>query len=121
MEIGIPTFFSESASSFNFNNLNNSICNYIAYEKNYVSCEVLDMGAQFISGIILQEVFKDILHLLNFNVNDLIVRDVPNEKFALYGVGIGELFLCVGMWVGAFAITLTYDRKKRVSKLSSTK
>lgn len=119
LEVGIPTCFSEFTNTINFNKLEKSICSYIAYERNYVTCEILDMGCSFILGGILQNIISDLLP--NLDIDNLIFHDVPNKKFALYGVGIGELFLCVGMWVGAFAFVLIYDRKKRVANMSNKK
>lgn len=121
LEVGFPTFFSEYIADItdHKNDLKESICNYVAYERNYVSCEILDMGSQFIIGTMLNKIIGDVLPDLNFD--NLIFHDVPNKKFALYGVGIGELFLCVGMWVGAFALSLTYDRKKRIPNMSGGK
>jgi putative membrane protein len=78
------------------------------------------MGSQFIIGVALDEIIKQ-LPLPNLDVDNWIYHDVPNKKFAIYGVGIGELFLCVGMWVGAFGMVLIYDRKKRVADLKTGK
>lgn len=119
LEIGFPTYFSQFVGESS-SELDQSVCNYVAYERNYVSCEILDMGSQFIIGVALDEIIKH-LPLPILDVDNWIYHDVPNKKFAIYGVGIGELFLCVGMWVGAFGMVLIYDRKKRVPGLNGSK
>jgi putative membrane protein len=36
-------------------------------------------------------------------------------------MGIGQMFLCIGMWVGAFGMIMVLDRHRRVKKISTRK
>jgi hypothetical protein len=44
---------------------------------------------------IVSVVLPDLVTLLD--PGTYIYVDIPNEAFAKYGIGIGELFICVGM------------------------
>jgi hypothetical protein len=44
---------------------------------------------------IVSDLLPDFANLLN--PGTYIHVDIPNEAFAKYGIGIGELFICVGM------------------------
>jgi type III secretory pathway component EscT len=76
----------------------------------------------FMTGSLLSYVF-------NYTIPDSIIPyvtpgtyinvDVPNDAFAKYGVGIGELFICVGMFVGCIAMVTVLDRRQRVKTTNS--
>ncbi|MDR0545701.1 MAG: ABC transporter permease [Mycoplasmataceae bacterium] len=101
--------------------INGLIDNYISYQMNFLSCEILDLGASFALGIIMQTLYDDIVGKTLPDINNIVHNDVPNKKYAIYGVGVGELFICIGMWVGGYAIVLGLDRKKRAKGLSPYK
>ncbi|QHX36500.1 hypothetical protein [Spiroplasma sp. BIUS-1] len=56
---------------------------------------------------------KEELSLINF--------DQQGSKNGVYGIGLGEFFICIGLFVGTFMQTFIYDRGKRSHNLSSTK
>jgi hypothetical protein len=77
--------------------INGLIDNYISYQMNFLSCEILDLGASFALGIIMQTLYNDIVGKTLPDINNIVHNDVPNKKYAIYGVGVGELFICIGM------------------------
>lgn len=119
MVIAFATDFTDSFDINNHDSVNGLIDKYIGYQMNFISCEILDMGSRFAVGAVLSAIFQDFNLFDNFQ--NTIHTDIPNQKYAIYGVGIGELFICVGMWVGGYALVIGLDRKKRAKKLSPYK
>jgi hypothetical protein len=52
------------------------------------------MGGNFIVTSLLQNAID---MFTPFNFDELINDDIPNGDFAIYGIGVGQMFLCIGM------------------------
>ncbi|MBE4704308.1 hypothetical protein [Spiroplasma platyhelix] len=50
------------------------------------------------------------------NLDDFIKTTIVGSQFNPYGIGLGQFFLCIGLWVGTLMQTFVYDRAKRVKK-----
>ncbi|WP_338971663.1 ABC transporter permease [Spiroplasma endosymbiont of Panorpa germanica] len=48
-----------------------------------------------------------------------LTSHIDGIEHNLYGLGLGQFFLCIGAWVGVLMQTFIYDRKKRVSSASN--
>ncbi|AXK51408.1 ABC transporter permease [Spiroplasma alleghenense] len=48
-----------------------------------------------------------------------ITSGIDGIDYNLYGLGLGQFFLCIGAWVGVLMQTFIYDRKKRVQSAST--
>lgn len=48
------------------------------------------------------------------NLGDFLKTTIVGSQFNAYGIGLGQFFLCIGLWVGALMQTFVYDRAKRV-------
>lgn len=49
-------------------------------------------------------------------MDDFIKTTIVGSQFNPYGIGLGEFFLCIGLWVGTLMQTFVFDRAKRVKK-----
>ncbi|WP_339021472.1 hypothetical protein [Spiroplasma endosymbiont of Atherix ibis] len=56
---------------------------------------------------------KEELNMINF--------DQQGARNGIYGIGLGEFFICIGLFVGTFMQTFIYDRGKRSHNLSAKK
>ncbi len=52
--------------------------------------------------------FPDLAGIVNTNI--------VGSQYNPYGIGLGQFFLCIGLWVGTLMQTFIYDRAKRVKK-----
>jgi hypothetical protein len=108
MHIDIPTSFTESfinclnAIKVKFNvdfyskYLNDTSVNeFITYQKNYLCGEILHESSTLVTSTIITSIFSDALPLPD--LDKYINEYIPNGEFATYGVGIGQLFMCVSM------------------------
>jgi hypothetical protein len=43
------------------------------------------------------------------------------SEFNFYGIGLGEYFICIGLFVGTLSQVVVYDKKKRVKKVKAPK
>lgn len=50
------------------------------------------------------------------DLGELLKTTIVGSQFNPYGIGLGEFFLCIGLWVGTLMQTFVYDRAKRVKK-----
>lgn len=48
------------------------------------------------------------------NLGDFFKTTIVGSQFNPYGIGLGQFFLCIGLWVGILMQTFVYDRAKRV-------
>lgn len=48
------------------------------------------------------------------NLDDIIKTTIVGSQFNAYGIGLGQFFLCIGIWVGTLMQSFVYDRAKRV-------
>ncbi|WP_368486520.1 hypothetical protein [Spiroplasma sp. DGKH1] len=64
----------------------------------------------------------DLLSALGGGINSLLFPDlggimqtnIVGSDFNPYGIGLGQFFLCIGLWVGTLMQTFVFDRAKRV-------
>jgi hypothetical protein len=83
--------------------LDGAINCFSTYQKSYFVGMTIESVLPFIVGMMMNDVVTDIIsgYFPNFvtllNPGTYIHVDIPNEAFAKYGIGIGELFICVGM------------------------
>jgi hypothetical protein len=78
------------------NSMSNTVNNYITFQKNFFVGEVLNMAGDFVTEQIISNFMSGVLPT-NFDLSKLINKDVPNGQFDQYGIGIGEMFMCVGL------------------------
>ncbi len=45
--------------------------------------------------------------------NELITSGVIGEEYSVYGIGLGQFFLFISIWVGVLMLTFVLDRKRR--------
>ncbi|QHX35711.1 hypothetical protein STIUS_v1c01560 [Spiroplasma sp. TIUS-1] len=76
---------------------------------------------------IIQELIKDVINIVGLggqtnNIIDVEIQGLKNgnNAIAIYGIGLGEFFILIGMFVGTLMQTFVYDRAKRVKKLTNT-
>lgn len=50
------------------------------------------------------------------NLGDFFKTTIVGSQFNPYGIGLGQFFLCIGLWVGILMQTFVYDCAKRVKK-----
>lgn len=48
------------------------------------------------------------------NLDDFLKTTIVGSQFNPYGIGLGQFFLCIGLWVGTLMQTFVFDRAKRV-------
>lgn len=58
------------------------------------------------------------------NISQLVIPELINVEIqgtenGIYGIGLGQFFLLIGMYVGALMQTFVFDRAKRVHKLTA--
>lgn len=75
---------------------------------------------------IVQDLIKDVINVVGLggqsnNVIDVEIQGLKHgdNAIAIYGIGLGEFFILIGMFVGTLMQTFVYDRAKRVKKLTS--
>jgi hypothetical protein len=78
-------------------NLNGAINSYTTYAKSFFIGEIIDQMSPMVIGSIFSNFFSAIPSPIDINPNDFINSDVPNGRFNNYGIGIGEMFMCVGL------------------------
>jgi hypothetical protein len=73
--------------------LQNQINFFLTFQKNYLAGELIQQVAPFIIGSMIDNfINQDVI-----NFNNFINEDITNEHNAVYGIGVGELFICVGL------------------------
>lgn len=50
------------------------------------------------------------------DLGDYFKTNIVGSEYNPYGIGLGQFFLCIGLWVGTLMQTFIYDRAKRVKK-----
>lgn len=50
------------------------------------------------------------------NLAGIVKTNIVGSQYNPYGIGLGQFFLCIGIWVGTLMQTFIYDRAKRVKK-----
>jgi putative membrane protein len=55
------------------------------------------------------------------NIAGYISSNTIGNEFNFYGIGLGEYFICIGLFVGTLSQVVVYDKKKRVKKLKAPK
>lgn len=48
------------------------------------------------------------------DLGDILKTTIVGSQFNPYGIGLGQFFLCIGLWVGILMQTFVYDRAKRI-------
>ncbi|AVN60598.1 hypothetical protein CG007_03225 [Mesoplasma entomophilum] len=56
-----------------------------------------------------------------FDKFDVVNIEIAGLKNGIYGIGIGEFFIIIGLFVGTFMQTFIYDRARRTKKLKAGK
>jgi hypothetical protein len=56
-----------------------------------------------------------------FNVNSYVSYTTIGHEYDLYGMGLGEYFVCIGLCVGTLTQIMVYDKKKRVRRIRAAK
>ncbi|AHI53675.1 hypothetical protein SSABA_v1c02630 [Spiroplasma sabaudiense Ar-1343] len=51
--------------------------------------------------------------------SNFLTSQIDGSNTNVYGIGLGQFFLCIGVWIGALMQTFIYDRKKRVESASN--
>ncbi|WP_425380072.1 ABC transporter [Spiroplasma endosymbiont of Stenodema calcarata] len=77
------------------------------------SKDILNKDEYFANSNELGRHLKDIGNIIDIPYN---VQGYENNK---YGIGLGELFMLIGVWVGALTQTFVYDRKGRTKQTLS--
>lgn len=54
----------------------------------------------------------------NISTNDFFGFKLQGNENGLYGIGLGQFFLVIGLWIGVLMHTFVFDRAKRKSKLT---
>ncbi|AGR41966.1 hypothetical protein [Spiroplasma diminutum] len=73
---------------------------------------------------IKEELIKIIIKYMMGKIDEglsIVNFDQKGSRNAMYGIGLGEFFICIGLFVGTFMQTFIYDRAKRYTKLNSIK
>ncbi|WP_338983803.1 hypothetical protein [Spiroplasma endosymbiont of Othius punctulatus] len=76
---------------------------------------------------IVKELVRDVVNIFGLggksgDIVDVEIQGLTNsggDMIAIYGIGLGEFFILIGMFVGTLMQTFIYDRAKRVHKLNS--
>lgn len=50
------------------------------------------------------------------NLDNIVTSSIQGSQFAVYGIGLGEFFVCIGIWVGILMQTFVFDRDIRRPK-----
>lgn len=50
------------------------------------------------------------------DLGDFVKTNIVGSEYNPYGIGLGQFFLCIGLWVGTLMQTFIYDRAKRIKK-----
>jgi hypothetical protein len=77
--------------------LRNEIGYFSTYQKNYFVGETLEAASPFIVGALLTSLLGPFISNTPLNPNSYIVENIPNGQFGEYGIGIGQMFICIGM------------------------
>jgi hypothetical protein len=58
---------------------------------------------------------------MKVSVQNYVDYTVIGDQHKEYGIGLGPLFICIGMCVGTISQTMVYDKKKRVRRIKAPK
>jgi hypothetical protein len=95
MIIGFPTNFTDNFLAGGLGDItDHSVNKYVSFQKNFVTSEILSMASNFIVSAALAKICA--VAIPDVDAGRIVNDDIPNEKFAIYGVGIGEMFLALG-------------------------
>ncbi len=50
------------------------------------------------------------------NLDNIVTSSIQGGEYAVYGIGLGEFFVCIGIWVGILMQTFVFDRDIRRPK-----
>lgn len=50
------------------------------------------------------------------NLDGIVTNNIQGSEYAIYGIGLGEFFVCIGVWVGILMQTFVFDRNVRRPK-----
>ncbi|WP_342252409.1 hypothetical protein [Spiroplasma endosymbiont of Amphibalanus improvisus] len=69
-------------------------------------------GQNSIEVNIFEQNFNDeVLNYASFDLGDLIAVNIQGMEHDEYGIGLGKFFICIGIFVGAFIMTVVFTRK----------
>ncbi|WP_166666740.1 ABC transporter permease [Entomoplasma freundtii] len=74
----------------------------------------LDKWPAAIAGKLVDNLTGDI------RPRDLLKWTIQGSKNSLYGIGLGQFFLVIGLWIGVLMQTFVFDRAKRVTKATAS-
>ncbi|AHI53335.1 ABC transporter permease [Spiroplasma culicicola] len=97
---------------------------WTTFERNFVFGYYLSTAAKMKDAIIIQGLYKiigdhapeEIIEILNLNLVNFELQGLAN---GLYGIGLGQFFIAIGLYVGTLMQTFIYDRAKRTKDLNS--
>ena len=104
----------------NFDNLVNSLKNADLLFTNGIELKSGDIG---IDSKIFNNNFETNIINKNslFNFKSLIPKYIQGLKYNNYGFGLGQLFICISIYMGFFVQTIVLSRKHYIKKISPTK
>lgn len=56
----------------------------------------------------------------DISAQDLMHWSIQGQENGVYGIGLGQFFLVIGLWVGVLMQTFVFDRAKRVKKATAS-
>lgn len=73
--------------------------------------------SELLPRILVQLLAKNSYGMTNQKLANMTIK---GSKFGLYGIGLGEFFLLIGLYVGSLLQSFIFDRAKRTKKATAT-
>ncbi|ATZ21845.1 hypothetical protein [Mesoplasma tabanidae] len=106
----------------NENELNRNAVTIAEFNKNM---DELAVANGFVNQInFINTISHKIIELFKhkaFDKFDVVKIEIAGLKNGIYGIGIGEFFIIIGLFVGTFMQTFIYDRARRTKNLKARK
>ncbi|MDR0340863.1 MAG: hypothetical protein LBH55_01145 [Mycoplasmataceae bacterium] len=100
------------------NQLHQQVSVFSTYQKNFLIGEMITGFTPFIFSIMVDSAM---FNEFNWTPAEMLGTQTPNKEFGIYGIGVGQMFICIGLWVGAFAMTTGLDKHIRSRNISAKK
>ncbi|AVN65325.1 hypothetical protein CG002_03105 [Mesoplasma florum] len=113
---------SQEVFNSTLNPLNRNVTTVFEFNKNMDKLAVANGFANQISFLntLNKKLIETIKHK-TFDRFEIVNIEIAGLKNGIYGIGIGEFFIIIGLFVGTFMQTFIYDRARRTKKLKTGK